>query len=100
MTDLLARPELALAAALAVALAWVVLAFWARVRAVGDDVGRRLDALQPRYDMADLRVIGVVPAARDYSGARGPCPLPPTRHPSLYDALVAQLGFDPLGGAS
>jgi hypothetical protein len=80
MSALLDRPELALAAALVVALGWVTLAFWHRLGAMGDEVGARLDALAPA-------TLHETPATdryarferRDYSSDRGAVPtgLPP-----------------------
>lgn len=88
---------LAAPAALAVALAWVSLAYWLRLHPVGDDVAARLDALTPSYDFRYL------PAARqsqerDYSGDRGQYPQDRPRYPTLYDEIVARLGLDPLSG--
>lgn len=90
MTDVLDRPELALAALLVLALCWAGLAFWLRLRPVGDDVGERLDALQPTYEMAALAV-----------PAEPPDPLPmPLPRLSIYAQLCATLGYDPLGEPS
>lgn len=88
MNYILSRPELALAAALVVILLWVGLAFWAKVEPVGDEVGERLDALQPTYQIKDLLIL---PAEAD------PLPVPIPRV-SIYAQLCASLGYDPLGG--
>lgn len=100
MTDLLDRPELALAAALVVTLAWLALFYWHRVRPVGDDMGARLDALRPtalaeaahtdRYARFEHR---------DYSGDRGAVPtrpvgpLPMPIMPNVFDTLCRELGI-------
>lgn len=111
MNELLSRPELALGAALAVALAWLALAYWVRLSAARDEVGARLDA------MAVPGVVAV-PAAdryarfadRDYSGDRGLVPTGPPpatsrwgtvvvpRWTDFYAETVRRLGVDPLGG--
>lgn len=97
MTELLRRPELALSAALIVALLWLALGYWLAFRDVGDDPGGALDAL------AVGAVSELAPAdryerfsRRDYSGDRGPCPQARPRFATLYDERVARLG-DPLG---
>lgn len=105
----LARPELAAAAALLVALCWVGLAYWLQWRSVGDEVGARLDALG-----SALRPLGAPTdryerrAERDYSGDRGVVPTGPPpattrwggvvvpRWTDFYAELVDRLG-DPLG---
>lgn len=111
MTELLSRPELAVAAALLVALLWLALGYWLQFRVVGDDVGARLDALAvghvteaapaDRYDRFERR---------DYSGDRGTMPAgkPPAvrrfndaivvpRWLDFYAETAARLGLDPLG---
>lgn len=91
MNAVLNRPELALAAALAIALAWMAFAFWLRVRAMGDDVGVRLDALQPSYDMADLRP-EVQPAEKPRPA---PGMLPRVVMPNIFEQLCQELGVTP-----
>lgn len=111
MNELLARPELALAAVLLVGLLWLALAYWARLSAVlGDDVGARLDALA----VVEVREVPAADrydrfATRDYSGDRGVVPAGPPpatsrwgdvvvpRWTDFYAELVASLGYDPLG---
>jgi hypothetical protein len=92
MNEVLNRPELALAAALLLTLVWVGLAFWLRLRPMGDDVGARLDALQPSYEMADLR-----PEARPAEKPR-PTPagmLPRVVMPNIFEQLCQELGVSP-----
>jgi hypothetical protein len=87
--------------AAALALPPGVLLLWARFGPVGDEVGERLDALQPDYDFANLPPI--IPSGRDYSGERGEVPSPAAKPPEpdmrpapVYRDLVRRLGLDPL----
>lgn len=111
MNHLLERPELALGTALAIALAWLALAYWARLSAVrGDDVGARLDAMAV-VEVAEVHATDRYArfARRDYSGDRGLVPTgsPPAttrcgamvvpRWTDFYAELADRLG-DPLGG--
>lgn len=100
MSDLLDRPELALAAALVVTLAWLALFYWHRVRPVGDDVGARLDALQPTALTEVARTDRYARfERRDYSGDRGAVPartvgpLPMPIMPNVFDTLCQELGL-------
>lgn len=106
MSELLRRPELALAALLVVLLLWVALGYWITMRPVGDeDLGARLDALAPVVDFANLPT---VTRRRDYSGDRGVVPAGPPpaaarlgalvvpRWTDFYAELASRLG-DPLG---
>lgn len=87
--------------AVALALPPATLLLWAKFGPVGDEVGERLDALQPDYDFSDLPPII---RSRDYSGERGEVPGPalagrlPRVVPAcrdFYADLVGRLG-DPL----
>lgn len=110
--DLVGRPELALAAGLTVGLCWVVLSFWLVLRDVGDDVGARLDALEPAgLDEAPPADRYARFERRDYSGDRGVVPtgLAPAvarwgglvvpRWVDFYAETCSRLGLDPMEGS-
>lgn len=112
--ELLSKPELATATALVVALMWLALAFWLRLRPVGDDLAGRLDELA-EAGIGDVTRATPVDryarfSSRDYSSDRGVVPTGPPpvtarwgalvvpRWTDFYAELVERLGTDPLGG--
>lgn len=87
---LLDHPELVPAVLLVAVLLTLGVAFVTRIARMGDEVGARLDALDPGYELASL--------AYAKSADLPPLPVPPLGGAvSVYATLVGTLGIDPLG---